>query len=1083
MHGRILCLDSVKHSLVLSVGVVLAITVASILSTPVDADEQSKTYRPVPVTNAQPLQGADAILKQVMPDKSKETKVVPQSEELTALRESLKSFSKNAESMSSQQAAETWLGLADRYFSVGQKAPSYSMRSPFSFAEVVAALPPPDAWPALTQAIEARQPYQRKSVRDLSFLVLAHVLTGNDAQQQKAFTTLRTQVNAQGSDEPYSLSQMLPVLALALAKNSGDAKRILQATKAMPAEMQGMGTEVDWSARAMALRNRAGGASPVKQVPDLVTLQGSVKAQAELRQLLTTSRAELVIPLGDETMALAQKLALGLVPPMKTAQWSLAHSLHSLALFEAMERRFLPANAALTNPPKSSGKKRGKVATAKPVKGSASYQIARAYYVLGLIAARRSTEASSLALRLGRSGTPFQINPETLADMDKAGHAQALNDFLRNLLAKDPTLPYWGAYITAAARAGQADTMLAMVRNLAARNKDATRLTAIRQTLYQALLASDRVTEGVSVLRQLMNTPKTSLGKVPVSRLALATTLAKVGQVTGHPEWVTEGVKIVRASGGESASWMGHSGVASILLELGRDGEAEKELIKPLKMAMARASVVETDAGEDYMMEMGEQSGLTTLTSLAGIYHRRGRHQDVLDLLEKAPWWPTDDLSEIANSVDTTGTPLGYMAAAALAKTGRQAEALTILKTILHAHNGFDPAYRLLIDLEGEASLETLDGLFEEDRFEERPLIWKAQVLLTSNRLEEAEKVVRQAIAIDPSDGEQGKGSRMRAYAVLANIRSARGDKAQAALFNGAVKAIRVSENADDAYNAGLLVRGIRMYKQALTYFADAYCIQSRIAVQLAAQGRYDEAESHYRRAFELMPDSFGRMESHCFGCEGAFEGARATNMAEAVFRRLMVKSPNKPQLHYLMGYLRSSQGRYREAASNYRRAVQLDKDYINAWSKLLETGSYMELPKADREGAVLNLLRLDPSMRHATPDFSQVSDLKKLWVALKAANAKRKDVSSPSLLPLTASRPFAEKRAEGIKKMLEQYGMSQEEFDAYRLASETGGTGALGAIRFASAGKAIASNRAIAAIVQLLDYQKQLTLMKTFGV
>ena len=32
------------------------------------------------------------------------------------------------------------------------------------------------------------------------------------------------------------------------------------------------------------------------------------------------------------------------------------------------------------------------------------------------------------------------------------------------------------------------------------------------------------------------------------------------------------------------------------------------------------------------------------------------------------------------------------------------------------------------------------------------------------------------------------------------------------------------------------------------------------------------------------MPDSFGRVESHCFGCESVFQGADAQALAERVF-------------------------------------------------------------------------------------------------------------------------------------------------------------------------------------------------------
>ena len=73
----------------------------------------------------------------------------------------------------------------------------------------------------------------------------------------------------------------------------------------------------------------------------------------------------------------------------------------------------------------------------------------------------------------------------------------------------------------------------------------------------------------------------------------------------------------------------------------------------------------------------------------------------------------------------------------------------------------------------------------------------------------------------------------------------------------------------------GPMASAINQYREALTYFQDAYCIESRLAVRLAEVGKMDEAEEHYRRAYELMPDSFGRVESHCFGCEKAFEGEK----------------------------------------------------------------------------------------------------------------------------------------------------------------------------------------------------------------
>src|SRR5439155_11289238 len=161
----------------------------------------------------------------------------------------------------------------------------------------------------------------------------------------------------------------------------------------------------------------------------------------------------------------------------------------------------------------------------------------------------------------------------------------------------------------------------------------------------------------------------------------------------------------------------------------------------------------------------------------------------------------------------TIKTPLSFYVAAALAKAGRQGEASKILDHLLEQQPGLDRLYELLLDLEPTNYVERLDEQFARDPFEERPLIWKAHWLRTHGKLEAAEESARKAISIDPSDGEEGPGDRMRAYAELAEIRAARGDSKEADFFKGAVAAIRESEIADRLHEAGLLKRAVKMYE------------------------------------------------------------------------------------------------------------------------------------------------------------------------------------------------------------------------------------------------------------------------------
>jgi tetratricopeptide (TPR) repeat protein len=397
------------------------------------------------------------------------------------------------------------------------------------------------------------------------------------------------------------------------------------------------------------------------------------------------------------------------------------------------------------------------------------------------------------------------------------------------------------------------------------------------------------------------------------------------------------------------------------------------------------------------------------LIELLATYHRAGRHADIVSLVDKAPYWGYADLTGFVEENDSDGRPVGYYIAAALAATDRKAEARKIVEVLLDMRPGYDPAYELLVQVipDRDEAMARLDALVGADRFEERPLIWKADLLRAAGQIVEAEQTARKAIAIDPSDGEQPRGDRMRAYAVLASILEAKTASPKSAkeaqLYRNVVKAIRMSEHADRLHAAGLLRRAVRLYKQSLAIFEDAYCIQSRLAVQLAESGDFEAAEPHYRKAYELMPDSFGRVESHCFGCEGAFRGSLAQKIAEEVFTRLTKERPDKPQTHYLLGYLREQQGRYAEAVEPVRKAVQLDPDYLNAWKQLSELPAQAGLTPAEREAAVLNIIRLDPRQKHSRASVEHVRDARALWAAVERAGT-RQPVRPKSLYPLPAA-------------------------------------------------------------------------------
>ncbi len=732
-------------------------------------------------------------------------------------------------------------------------------------------------------------------------------------------------------------------------------------------------------------------------VPDLVSLVGVEKTTAFLRKALA-SEAIISSVKGEDTTKLARSIALQMLTSMKKPQWNLARSLDSAALFEGMQKRF----------PKSANS------------NADGYDSARLYYMLGLIASHRTKEAVALAKHVGSNEN---VPNDAIEALERAGFTTELADFFHDLLAENPALPYWDDYLDVAVRAGEQKKMLALMEAAAAHpGLSENERIRFEGSLGHAYLAVDRVDDGVAALRkQIANAAKAApdaSGRSDYDLGQLGLDLAKLGGVLGRKDLEDEGIQAATDALHKAQAYVPHQDAANpfgqsnpaqvpsvsnirpneittTLEELGRPAQAE---------AMLKDALINLPPG-------GENEARVFLVELMGIYDRAGRPADVLAILDRAPCWSAKDLSDVLTqevTVDRNPDYAGYFAADALAATGHNAEARKILDALLNVESGYDPAYELLLKIAPrDEALARLDALFALDKFEPRPLIWKAKLLLDAGKLDEAETVARQAVAIDPSDGEHGPGRRMRVYSVLADILQARGDKTGAENYRGAVTAIRHSEDADKFYEAGLITRAVAMYNEALTHFADAYCIQSRLALRMAELGDMEGAEKHYRRAYELMPDSFGRVESHCFGCERAFAGYYAQSIAEQVFTNLAKTRPDKPQVHYLLAYLRKEQDNPRGALPELREAVKLDPEYLNAWKMIEEISDDVLLPAAERDTVKINLIRLDPLARHTDANPGDMVDLAAGWNA-QAAAAKLQPPAPGPLYPLKASADAA---------------------------------------------------------------------------
>jgi tetratricopeptide (TPR) repeat protein len=722
----------------------------------------------------------------------------------------------------------------------------------------------------------------------------------------------------------------------------------------------------------------------------------------------------------------------------------------AVALYEALDKRFAAAtNAAApvpglpVNPPDSD---------LENGMGDMQKAGAQIYYLLGLISQNRTKDAVVIAKKMNGQNMEYLFD-EAFKAMQHAGYTEALDNFFNELLTQDPALPFWGQYVEIAAQAGQTERMLAVVRGaLDKPDLSDNKKAALHQILFKALLAADNSEEAVQEMRRIMTLSDSGQSPEGYNAGQLGVLLARIGILLQKPEWTDEGIAVAKKWLATPAGRNYAEGnadevavtLAEILSDLKRGPAAETVLTDALTAATAQS-------GARAGYEWDGSPARHLLTELAALYYKANRPQDVLDLLQNSPDWGAGDISGLFSATPGENTvtlmwlhtgvsplPVPYLAASALLATGQKEAAEKINGALLDQFPGLDRGYELLLAINGTNAIPKLDELFKHDQFEERPLIWKAHLLREQGRLEAAEKLLRQAINIDPSDGEEGRGDRMRVYAELAEVREARGDKKEADFYREVVKSIRMSEQADQFYSAGLLKRAVAMYEEALKHFSDAYCIQSRLAIQLAALGLTEEAEVHYRRAYELMPDSFGRVESHCFGCEKVFDGERAQSIAEKTFTKLAEERPDKPQIHYLLGYLHQEEEHDNEARTNYLAAVRLDPDYLNVWVKLQEVSRQVLMSPKERDAITFNILRLDPLRRHAQPDFRTVSNLPELWKAVAVAAAQQ-PVAGTNLLALPASQLALEKKQKDTPDLDDYFRQaSQERLSPAQAVGET---------------------------------------------
>jgi tetratricopeptide (TPR) repeat protein len=885
------------------------------------------------------------------------------------------------------RAVKQWFALYDRLAEFdadepGMEGYDFLVNDMVGEQSLLASLPPPPAWPAFREEA-ARRAEADATRKTLGLRYLAELLM---ADRSAALATLDA-LAGESKDSP------VPAARALLSRIYGDAAAQVAA---FDSELDLPGDEYD-----------------TLGIPDLVALAGEPRA-TELLTKAVRSKRVLRLHGPEATQRLARRVALANVAQMKQPQWSLACSIEAAPLYEAMSNRF-----------KAGGEGDGPA--------SWSRNEATTYYFLAMVLHGRHAQAEQALVGLTLGNDSLSIPHAAVEALRRAQANEPVYRFLDELLQRRPEVRAWDLYLEQAAFTGNSKAGLARVESLLARKDLTVALRAdLRARRFAALLAADQIPAAQAAAMELLAGNDKAASQPLQSRIDAASRALLAGRLIGNDQLRDAGLGFLKSALTRVKEDQLSEVRGTLYKELRRLGRGDEALA----IASAASEAKPVSFSEAVTRRMGQDTseGRPATVELAGIHSAAGRHDLVVKLLGESPRWAAVDLGDLLTAEDSQGVPMGVIAARALAATGDSKAALRVARATVAALPGNDAGYELIAALDADAP-NTFDQLFAGDPYEERPLIWKASLQLAKGAVDETEATIRQAIAIDPSDGEEGPNDRMRAYAVLAQVLEKQGDASDARLYANAVAAIRLSEHGDQLHAAGLFDRAFRTYREALDKFSDAYCIQSRLAVQLNKQGRRQEALVHYRRAYELMPSSFGRVESHCFGCESVFVGAEAQGIAERVFTDVIRKSPDKPQAYYLLSYLREQQGRYEEALPPLRSAVSLDPQYLNAWKRLDSLGQYTFIEAGERDIAKLKLLDLDPLRRHARYDVSEVGDLRALWLGAHRAHQKHLKLQPPTngLFRLEASARVREAAEEDMpsemlemNRLFEQYGPVQ---------------------------------------------------------
>ncbi|MFI5386675.1 MAG: hypothetical protein ACHQ50_11210, partial [Fimbriimonadales bacterium] len=705
------------------------------------------------------------------------------------------------------------------------------------------------------------------------------------------------------------------------------------------------------------------GSGPSMSVPDLVAILGVERGRALLTYILHTAKAELTFyEYGGESQAtvnLARQIVEQQTGQLAWPQWTLAESSKVSDLFLTFRKRFPTVKKGI------SIFGRG---------GPTSYDGAATACLIDLFAAGNTQRAKEFVVEykdvLGSS--MFGRDESSLEPLGRSGRLGAFLNLIAQSALQYPDSNLADFYMNyARGRESQARIERFLKRLAAVGPMQEYRRQSIKSELQSIYLSQGKLSEVASMLlaaEPSNEDPFGSSSERPKLLLALAAELHQ-------SDLLKRGLDVAQSSL--------------------RAGSFDEDLLGPL-IANGRGPAVEKLLIDD-LRKAGNGDSSGAVIDLVRFYNRVGRFHDVVTLLERYPNWGAPDLFEVRKYVQGDWS-IFHVAARALAKTGRTAEALRIVRYDLTREPGLNEEYALLLDIDPKGAAETIDALHRQFPTETQPVIWKAALLLRAGKLAAAEAMARRAIAMDPCDLEAGDAeSRFMAYGVLGDIERAKGNAGKAQRLRRYLLGAQLSAKASAFGSLGLSQQEIALYRKDLTFVPDDFKSRFELATLELQNGHEVDAKKQIAIACRYLPAKFGSSTSYQITLPYA---SPIREMVKAELGARIKRGSASAGIYAYLGNLRGFDADSHLAIQCFRNAVRLDPDCVVAWSELSRMSD--QLPDDECRNVYANLVRLGARTRnYASP---RITDYRQCWLDA-AQSANRRIPAVRALFELPASR------------------------------------------------------------------------------